>query len=150
MEIENFEDYLIYRDGRVYSKKRNIFLKQTKSKRGYLTVSLYNKKRKTYNIHRLVGEHYIDNFNNKPFIDHIDGNKLNNNINNLRWVTNIENCNAFQSLSKNNTSGIKNITYQKQGLWEYKKCFYKTKYHKCFINKNDAIWCKFIFELLNK
>ena len=57
-------------------------------------VSL-NKDKKMYNfsIHRLVAIHFIDNFNNKSEVNHIDGNKTNNTILNLEWVNAKENTN---------------------------------------------------------
>ena len=106
MEINNYQDYLIYRDGRVFNKRYNRFLKPCKNTHGYLRVDLCkNGKHKNFLNHRLVAIHYIDNPENKPCVDHIDGNKTNNNISNLRWVTKIENENAFQPLKKTNTSG---------------------------------------------
>ena len=44
-----------------------------------------------YRVHRLVAQYYIENKENKPFVNHIDGNKLNNHISNLEWVTHREN-----------------------------------------------------------
>lgn len=59
---------------------------------GYLTVRLSKKgKDSTIYVHRLLGFAFIPNPNNKPFINHIDGNKLNNLIDNLEWVTHSEN-----------------------------------------------------------
>lgn len=59
---------------------------------GYWSVRLSKKnKDATVYVHRLLGFAFIDNPLNKPFINHIDGNKLNNNINNLEWVTHSEN-----------------------------------------------------------
>ena len=60
--------------------------------RGYLQVCLKNKKmKKTIKVHRLVALAFISNHDNKDQIDHIDGNKLNNNVENLRWSTAFEN-----------------------------------------------------------
>ena len=72
-DINNFENYQIYEDGRVWSKKTNRFLKPAISKAGYRVVSLSQKGfRQMKFIHRLIGEYYIDNPNNAPCIDHID------------------------------------------------------------------------------
>lgn len=59
---------------------------------GYKVVSLCkNNKMKLVKVHRLVAIAFIDNPDNKPQVNHIDGNKLNNNVDNLEWVTAQEN-----------------------------------------------------------
>jgi hypothetical protein len=59
----------------------------------YLAVSLALKDvYKMYKIHRLVAIAFIDNPNNKPQVNHKDGDKLNNHFHNLEWVTSKENC----------------------------------------------------------
>ena len=88
MDIQGYPNYLIYPDGRVFSKKRHIFLKQCKNTAGYLYVVLFkNGKGKNHTIHRLVAIHFIENPENLPFIDHISRDILDNSIENLRWVT---------------------------------------------------------------
>lgn len=60
--------------------------------RGYKTCLLCNnKKRKGFRTHRLVALHFIDNPLNKKEVNHIDGNKANNNVDNLEWSTRLEN-----------------------------------------------------------
>jgi hypothetical protein len=106
-DIPGYEGlYAVTKDGRVWSypkpcsSKRGMWLKAIISKHGdkrnspreYKAVSLRkNKKRKSFLIHRLVAAAFIKNPENKPFVNHIDGNSLNNSALNLEWVTNKEN-----------------------------------------------------------
>ena len=102
--IKNYNNYLICEDGNVISlplrqwngkswwtsKERT--LKPTILKIGYKAVVLHkNKKGKTTYIHRLLAEHFIPNPLNKKQVNHKDGNKLNNSLLNLEWVTHKEN-----------------------------------------------------------
>ena len=62
MEIKDYPKYLIYNDGRVYSKKTNIFMKPHSNEKGYLDYQLSGIcKRKQFRVHRLVALHYIPN-----------------------------------------------------------------------------------------
>ena len=65
---------------------------------GYVQISLFqNGKRKPVLVHRLVAENFLKNKENKPYVNHIDGNKLNNKMDNLEWCTCQENINhAYQ------------------------------------------------------
>ena len=67
-------------------------LKLNKNNSGYLIVGLHDDcKTKTCLVHRLVAMAFIDNPNNLKEIEHIDGNKLNNNVSKIRWCTSSEN-----------------------------------------------------------
>jgi len=91
--IEGFEDYLIGTDGSIFSTKRNKFISLKLTKNGYYEQSLHagNKKYKWFRVHRLVAKAFIPNPEGKPFVNHKDGNKINNNVENLEWVTHEEN-----------------------------------------------------------
>jgi hypothetical protein len=67
-------------------------LKQNLKRDGYYHVMLYDGNgRKTLSVHRLVAMAFLDADDSRPYVDHIDGNKVNNNIDNLRWCTPSEN-----------------------------------------------------------
>ena len=88
-KLDEYPDYYITPLGDVYSMKRGKkrLIKGVPDDRGYLCVSLYNNgKRKRLKVHRLVGECYIDNPYNLPTVDHINRDKSNNNVDNLRWA----------------------------------------------------------------
>ena len=86
--IEDYPSYEIYDDGRVYSHKRDKFLKPVKNNSGYETVNLYNGSidgRRSCSVHRLVAENFVKNPKGYTEINHKDGNKENNEYKNLEW-----------------------------------------------------------------
>jgi len=90
--IKGYENYLISDRGRVYSCKRKKFLKPGKNRYGYFYVVLCkNGISKSHTIHRLVALAFIPNVFNKRTINHIDGIKTNNYVENLEWSTHSEN-----------------------------------------------------------
>lgn len=84
--IEDYEDYAVSTMGRVYSIKKDIMLKPDIGKRGYYRVQ-FKYKGKRYLVHRLVGLAFKPNYFNLPEIDHIDRDRSNNSVNNLRWAS---------------------------------------------------------------
>ena len=90
--IDGFKGYKISNDGFVYSEKTNRVLNKINNSSGYYHICLINNGKMQYQLlHRLIAQAFIPNPHNKPFINHIDGDKKNNKIDNLEWVTNKEN-----------------------------------------------------------
>ena len=85
--------YKVDENGNVFSVRNNKLLKRMMFPSGYEYVHLCNGKGKTklFRVHRLVAETFIPNPNNLPEVNHKDGDKLNNNVKNLEWCTNLEN-----------------------------------------------------------
>jgi hypothetical protein len=111
-QIVDFDNYEVSNLGNVRNIKTGRILK-TKNRNDYNAVNLCkNGKVITKNIHRLVGETFIENPDNKNCIDHIDGDKLNNNFNNLRWCSSSENL-RNSKISTRNTSGSKGVSWNK-------------------------------------
>ena len=88
-DLKGYEGlYKINKNGDVYGVKRKKYMKQTINYAGYYCIELCkNSKRKRNTIHRLLALQFIDNPNNYSFVDHIDNNRQNNNLDNLRWIT---------------------------------------------------------------
>ena len=150
MEIQGYPNYLIYEDGKVEKikgHKKGIINSHINN--GYLQIRLTNKDgRRTFLISRLIAIYYIPNPLNYKEVDHIDRDKSNNDISNLRWCDRSVNT-QNRGIFKNNKCGIKNIRYHKsKNNWEYRKIINGNKYSFSNKNKNIVLWCKFIHETL--
>lgn len=142
IEIKNYEGcYMISNLGNVKTLSRCVngslrkerILKQKIHRDGYRMVTLQKDKKRNYIlVHRLVALHFIENKHNKPCVNHIDGNKGNNYVENLEWATVKENSNHAVSLglcphsvgetnikSKLKNSDIINIRKKWDGLYPY-------------------------------
>ena len=89
------DDYEITRDGHCINKATGHEQKGIINEKGYIRVSIGQRK---YYLHRLVAMVYVPNPDKKPCVNHIDGNKLNNNADNLEWCTSTE---KYKACSKN-------------------------------------------------
>jgi hypothetical protein len=130
--------YEVSCDGNVYSRHTGKDLKLKLSIYGYNRIVLHKEgEGKNYQVHRLVAQAFIPNPENKPQVDHINRNKTDNRVENLRWVTCSENC-INRGIPKNNTSGYKNIFKTKCG-YEVKICRNKLYYSKHCKTEEEAI-----------
>lgn len=90
--LKRNSNYCVNEQGEVLSLRKNKVLSPKRNWDGYLRVQLWEHNSCEYvSIHRLVAEEFIPNPMNKPFVNHIDGNKSNNSVNNLEWCTQQEN-----------------------------------------------------------
>ena len=99
IRIDDFPNYVIHPNGVILRIRKNK-TKELKpfKQHGYMKVGLYkNGKSKRFRFHRLLALHFIPNPENKPYIDHINGIKHDNRLENLRWVTHQENMDGFRS-----------------------------------------------------
>ena len=92
--IEGYEGYSVSNTGKVLNNETGEFLEGTVTLKGYLRVKLYKDKKGTLLYkHRLVAIAFIPNPEDKPEVDHINHNRGDNRLENLRWVTRKENMN---------------------------------------------------------
>lgn len=106
--MRNYFSYKVYRDGSIVNKDGHL-LSQVVDKFGYAKVCLtINGKQKTERVHRVVAICYIENSEGKPFINHINGIKTDNDVSNLEWCTSSENMIHADKNGLRNINGEKN------------------------------------------
>ena len=118
--IKGFERYSVSKDGTVINNMSGIVLSQREATNGYMRVNLRKgdepyEKPKTRAIHRLVAEAFIPVVPGKAYVNHIDGNKHNNDVSNLEW------CTASENISHAIKNGLLCPDYQKMHRLAYEK-----------------------------
>jgi hypothetical protein len=172
--INGFEGYYqVSNFGNIRSIDRNVYahqgkrilklkgktLKPAKDEDGYFRVALCkNKKLQTFKVHRLVALHFCDNYSSTLEVNHIDGNRQNNNYLNLEWVTHSKNIkhsfdiglskpkqgskNPNSKLSEQDVIEIRKIASVKKhyGRKELSKQFGVSEKHIQDIVNNKELW----------
>lgn len=138
-QVANYPNYSISNFGNIKNIKTNRILK-TRLRSGYPSIDLTNTDgKKTFLIHRLVAMAFIENPQNKRYIDHINNNKLDNKATNLRWASNSEN-NHNKPITSNNKSGCKGVSCMRNSKFRASICInYKTIYIGIFNTLEEAI-----------
>ena len=115
-KIKDYPEYGITKTGVIRNESTNKIKSQYVGSTGYYMVSFsYKNKSKSKRVHRLLAINFIPNPNNYKFINHIDGDKLNNDLNNLEWCTHSHNMkHAFKT-------GLVNNTGEKNGMSKLNK-----------------------------
>ena len=138
--IYGFSDkYKISNFGRVkslsrYNSPSEIIMKNMLDKKGYLRIDLLkNNIRHCFKVHRLVAKAFLKNTKNKPQVNHKDGIKTNNKVNNLEWCTPSENMkhsfkiglqkNGFGEKSNNSKLLSRDINYIREDYYKYNLSF---------------------------
>lgn len=113
--MKEYKNYLVYEDGKIYSKRFKKFLTPKKNWDGYYRIQIWeNNKCKMIGWHRVIAEAFIPNPDNKPYVNHKNGIKTDNRVENLEWVTQKENVNhawktGLSKAKKNNPKLSKQI-----------------------------------------
>ena len=146
--VEEFPRYKVSNTGKVYSSHSKRLLTPTDNGAGYLTVMVI-KDRKQYrrHIHRLVAKAHVPGYRDGTVVDHVDGNKSNNNASNLEWVTTRENCirGSQCNRNKNKKSKYPGVRYFKStDSWGVNIRYKKKRYF--IMHSKDEELCSIVYQ----
>lgn len=150
-EIQGFNDkYLVSDDGKVWSKLNSCEISINPGSRGYQIVTLFeNGKRYTRYVHRLVAIAFLG-YKKGLVVNHIDGNKQNNNLYNLEWITQSENMiHSFFDIENGNTA-LRGNRLTKIEIESIKKDYYDNKIAVRDIQKKYKIGSTTLYRIVDK
>ncbi len=139
--IEGFSKYLIYENGDIYANgRKKCLMKQFIDNKGYKKITLKGDLgfKRSWLVSRLVALAHIPNPENKPIVDHIDQNKINNHKDNLRWATYSENALNVKQCRNDNKLKQKNIDFF-NNLYRFGKQINGVRHFKYFKTLEEAI-----------
>lgn len=150
--IPNFDNkYLVSNKGNVKNILRNFLLKQETTKLNYKRVCLYrNGSCKKFFVHRLVANAFIPNPHSLPYVNHIDENPSNNNVDNLEWCTqkyninygtrNLKVSNHARHVKQYSLDGVFLAEYQSIMVVEKLFGFDPSNIYKCCKNNTESAY----------
>lgn len=102
--LSGYEKYVIFDDGRIWSRSKHVFMKPSLNTDGY-PQTMFNRKSKTFHI--LIAKAFVSNPNKYKEVNHIDGNKANCHYKNLTWCTRGQNIkHAYKNKLRNSIGSI--------------------------------------------
>jgi hypothetical protein len=129
-EIKDYENYFVTTDGKIFNMKRNKYLSPCKDKLGYVGVLLSKSGfLKRHYVHRLVANAFIDNPMNYNEVNHINGDKSDNRIENLEW------CSRSQNIKHAYATGLKKNKYKEGKPY---KCVIDTQTGEIYNSPKEA------------
>jgi hypothetical protein len=133
-----YDDYVLFENGVILSIIKNRFLDGSVSSGGYIIINLNGK---NYRLHRLLAQSFIENPNGYDEVDHIDRNRLNNDLSNLRWCSRSQNSHNHSKQSNNTTGeiGISKLTKRGKPFWRIQVKLNGKRHCRCFRSYSDLI-----------
>lgn len=123
MKYAIWNDYRVYKDGRIYSTQQNKFISERRTDKGYMIVWVkVNNQWITKSVHRIVAEAWLGSRTNQFEVDHINNCRHDNRLINLQWLTKSQNRQKTWDDGNKNNSGLNNGRVKVCLSWVYEIC----------------------------